>query len=121
MTQEEWIAKNATGMALTFGIQPSKARLFLNGLVRASNVFRFSKKTYPSDAQLEWMADIVEKAGELFKHQDEMRKIKPTDDGDELVILPLKRIDALASAFAGDKEKEFMDNHMRQSKLLVTP
>lgn len=121
MTQEEWVNKNATAMALTFGVSPSKARLFLSGMARTSNVFRFSKKNYPTEAQLEWMVDIVEKAGEIFKNQDEMRKLQSAENDQALVIIPMKRIDDLAAAFAGQKEKEFVENHSKQSKLLVTP
>jgi hypothetical protein len=120
MTQDEWVNRNATAMALTFGVSPAKARLFLNGLARSSNVFRFSKKSYPTDAQLEWMADIVEKAGEIFKNQDEMRKLQSAESDQALVIIPLKRIDDLAAAFSGQKEKEFVENQTKQSKLLVT-
>lgn len=121
MTQEEWVNKNATAMALTFGISPAKARIFLNGLARSSNVFRFSKKSYPTEAQLEWMVDIIEKAGAIFRNQDEMRKLQSAENDQALVILPMKRIDELAAAFSGQKEKEFVENQTNQSKLLVTP
>lgn len=118
MTQEEWINRTATGMALTFGISPAKCKLFLEGVARAGSVFRFSKKQYPSESQIEWLIDIQEKAGAIFAHSDEMRKIKSAEGGEELVIMPLKRIDDLARAFSNEKEKEFVENHIKQSKLL---
>lgn len=121
MTQEQWINKTATGMALTFGISPAKCKLFLSGVARAGNVFRFSGKPYPSEAQIEWLVDIQEKAGAIFKNQEEMRRIKSPDGKEELIILPMKRIDDLARAFANEKEKQFVENHIKQSKLLVTP
>lgn len=122
MTREQWILKNATGLSLALGVNPIKAKVFLEGVVRASSVFRFSGKTYPTESQIDYVVSVVDKATKLFEEDGGgIRRIRvPTPDGDQdFAMIPLTKVDALAKAIAGESEKEFIEEHQKKSKLIL--
>jgi len=122
MTREQWILKNATALSLALGVNPLKAKVYLEGVVRSSSVFRFDQKFYPTEAQIDYVANVVDKAGDLFKN-DVIRKIRiPTPDGDQdFAMVPLSIINDLAEALKGQKEKEYVEEHQKKSKLILIP
>lgn len=122
MTREQWILKNATGLSLALGVNPLKAKVFLEGVVRASNVFRFGNKSYPTEAQIDYVVEVVDKATKIFNEEGGgVRRIRvPTPDGDQdFAMIPLAKVDALAKAIAGQSEKEFIEEHQKKSKLIL--